>query len=425
MQTDPSRARWLRRAAAVAVAALVAGACGAGAGTDQTIAGQSAPGSGVIDTVRPLDGGKLEIVGWVASDGPRGADVRIANETIAVGALERRPDLSTVGVEAYRFSLVIDPPPTGPACLVVDGIEVDCVRLGCVELFDAEFRQQLRDTHPDPRWSVAVTDLRTGCEYGVRAHRSMTSASVIKIQFLGGLAQQAAEEGRRLSATELRLAEAMMHYSLNPETAAVIGRIGNNPGLERLDSVMGAVETQHVSPFGATLTTAADRTRVAIATLHGDSSLDGAAVEMAREVAAGLHPAQAWGVSAGVPGGHDVLLKNGFFPLTGRGWRVASSGVVTDPFGGAYAITILTDTNDTQLGGIEMVEAISRHVAERLTDGVAAERPFDDIVCIDHPGGGSWTGLALQLGLSASEADEVRRVAGGDGPMRGQLVCRP
>ena len=403
---------------------LAASACGLGPETEDTVVTQAFVAAGSIDALRDLDGGEVELVGWVA-DGAGEVEIHTADGITSVTATDRRADLAAVGTSAYGFTVVVDAPAEGQVCLVIAGRDVDCVRRGCANLFSADFRAALRDDHPDPRWSVAVTDLRTGCEYGVRPDRAMTSASVMKIQYLGALTQQAAEEGRRLSSTELGLAEAMMHYSLNPETAAIIGRVGNNPALERLDPVVGAADTVHVSPFGATLTTAADRTRVAIAVLHGDDSLDGAAVEMAREVVAGLHPAQAWGISAGVPADHQVWLKNGFFPLTGFGWRVASSGVVTDPLGGSYAITILTDSNATQLGGIEMVEAISRHVADHLTDGPAARRPFDDAECIDHGGGGSWTGLALALGLEASDAADVRRLAGGDGPMRGQLVCRP
>ena len=64
-------------------------------------------------------------------------------------------------------------------------------------------------------------------------------------------------------------------------------------------------------------------------------------------------------------------------------------------------------------------------MAAQLTVGEPADRPFDEWECIDHPGGGSWTGLALALGLEAADAADVRRVAGGDGPMSGQLVCRP
>lgn len=414
----------LRRAIVAVAAIVVAAGCG-DASSQRTVAAQVPPGGGAIDAVSQVAGGDLEIVGWVAADGPRSVEVRTPAGTVSVTADLRRVDLATVGTSAYGFRTVVEAPQPGSVCLVADGRELDCVRRGCADLFDSAFRAELRDAHPEPRWSVAVVDLRTGCQYGVRRNREMTSASVMKIQYLGALTQQAAEDGRRLSTTERSLAEAMMHYSLNPETGAIIGRVGGNAALERLDPVVGATDTVHVSPFGATRTTAADRTRVAIATLHGDNTLDGIAVEMAREVVAGLHPAQAWGISAGVPADHDVLLKNGFFPLTGFGWRVASSGVVTDPQGGAYAITILTDTNDTQLGGIEMVETISRHVAAQLTDGPAARRPFDDAVCIDHGGGGSWTSLALALGLDAADAADVRRIAGGDGPMRGQLVCRP
>ena len=424
MTADGRTVGRLRRAAAALVVALIGAACGAAPASEHTVAAQAAV-DGVIDLVADLEDGLVEVIGWVEGGPAVPFTIRVGDDVTAGTASQARPDLDAAGRSGVGFDIVVAASVDDDLCLVVGGREVDCVRRGCVDMFDSAFRGDLRDDHPDPRWSVSVVDLRTGCEYGVRSDRVMTSASVIKIQFLAGLTQRAADDGRSLNGTELALAEAMMHYSLNPESGSIIGRIGGNAALERLDGELGAIDTIHVSPFGATLTTAADRTRVAVAALHGDGSLDGAAVEMAREIVAGLHPAQAWGVSAGVPADHDVLLKNGFFPLSGFGWRVASSGVVTDPLGGAYAITVLTDFNETQLGGIEMVEAISRHVAAHLTEGPAGVRPYDDWECIDHGGGGSWTGLALALGLEATDADDVRRVAGGDGPMRGQLVCRP
>ena len=135
---------------------------------------------------------------------------------------------------------------------------------------------------------------------------------------------------------------------------------------------------------------------------------------------------QQWGISADVPEGYDVALKNGFFPMTGVGWRVGSTGYVADPDGGGYAMTILTDRMLTQAEGIALVERDC--VARQQTPRVRSVRrsSLGRVECITNPAsGGSWTSLTQSLGLPASRADDVRRAAGGGGPFRGQSICTP
>ena len=203
-------------------------------------------------------------------------------------------------------------------------------------------------------------------------------------------------------------------------------QVGGVGGLSALDSIFGAERTTHVQPFGATVSTARDRAAVAAAVLTDAGPLRWRALEEAWHVMAGVHPAQQWGITAKVPEGYRVAVKNGFFPLSGIGWRVGSTGYVADPDGGGYAMTILSDRLFTQAHGVELVERIAARVNRRLASGPVADRPWDDVECITSSTiGGSWRALTQALGLPRSQTEAVRRAAGGDGPFRGQSICTP
>jgi hypothetical protein len=141
-----------------------------------------------------------------------------------------------------------------------------------------------------------------------------------------------------------------------------------------------------------------------------------------------VHPTQRWGISAGVRTGYEVALKNGFYPMSGNGWRVGSTGFVrargTD---GGYAITVLTDRGPDHQTGLRAVEAVSRQVAALLTgSGSVAPRSVDRAVCTRTSSGESWARVAQRLGLATSRAGEVQSVSGGNSaPLHGQRACSP
>ena len=132
--------------------------------------------------------------------------------------------------------------------------------------------------------------------------------------------------------------------------------------------------------------------------------------------------AQSWGVSAGLPAGHEFALKNGFYPMAGRGWRLATTGVVRTPSGGAYAMTILTDGNADEASGIELVEAVARRVNAELTVGAPAPRAVDGLRCIQTTAGQSWADAGAALAVD--DLDRLRHLSGGEAaPLGGQRVC--
>ena len=71
-----------------------------------------------------------------------------------------------------------------------------------------------------------------------------------------------------------------------------------------------------------------------------------------------IDPSQAWGVTAGVPEGVTIAIKNGWLPLVGDGdWQINSLGWV-DGDGRDYILAVLTKNNPTEGYGIETIQGL-------------------------------------------------------------------
>ena len=293
----------------------------------------------------------------------------------------------------------------------------------CSWLFDKPFIDEIEEAHPGARFTAAVHDHRTGCWYKLNGDLEITTASVIKAQVLAGVLLAAQEEGRQLSQREAADVELMMHYSHNrPPTSRLYLEIGSAAGMEELDTRFGIVGTSHTAWYGRTLSTAEDRTRLVEQLLVGGGPLNEGSVQEAWEWMSGVSPAQSWGVTVGLPNGYEAALKNGFYPMSGAGWRLGTTGVVRDPWGGSYAMTVMTDNNPTETAGITLVEEIARHINSALTAGSPAERSVDLAECVEPPEGASWSSVAEMLG--GVDADRLRHLNGGEAaPLTGQRVC--
>ncbi len=296
---------------------------------------------------------------------------------------------------------------------------------GCRQLFDAALVERIAAPHPGARFTAAVHDHRSGCEYHLHPDLELTTASVIKAQVLAGVLLAAQDSGRPLSGAEAADVELMMHYSHNrPPTSRLYVQVGGAQGMEALDQRFGIAGTSHTAWYGGTLSTAEDRTRLVEQLLIGGGPLTEASVRIAWEWMSNVSAAQSWGVTAGLPPGHQAALKNGFYPLRGGGWRAGTTGVVRDPVGGFYAMTVMTDNNPNEASGIALVEKIARHINAALTVGLPAERAVDLVDCIESPAGSSWAAAADLLGNV--DAARLRRLNGGEAAvLSGQRVCWP
>ena len=354
-------------------------------------------------------------VGWMAAE-------RI---TTGRSATVFDPDAPVTWAELVTFVWRRLGSPQNPAGEPGDS-QADCEASGerCSSLFDGAFVAGIGEAHRGARFTAAVHDLRTGCWYHLNPDLGITTASVVKAQVLAGVLLAAQEAGRPLSAAEVADIELMMHYSHNsPPTSRLYIAVGGTAGMEALDARFGIAGTSHTARYGATVSTAEDRTVLVEQLLVGGGPLNAASVAAAWDTMSAVSAAQSWGVTAGLPEGHEAALKNGFYPLRGSGWRAGTTGVVRDPDGGVYAMTVMTDRNSDESTGIALVEAITAHVNSALTVGEAAGRTVGSVTCVDASAGSSWSSLADTL---AHPALALRHLNGGEpAPLAGQRVCRP
>lgn len=363
----------------------------------------------------------------VTRDWQRPAVAWMAEAGITTGRDERTfaPDAHVTRGELVTFVWRWFDRPEGP--LQQPGPLRNCaVDTGrCVDLFAAPRVAAWQSAHPNARFTAAVHDHRTGCTYHLHPELALTTASVIKAQVLAGVLLQAQDGGRSLTGDEVAKIELMMHYSHNrPPTSELYVQVGGAAGMEGIDARFGIVGTSHTSLYGATVSTAEDRTRLVEQLLIGGGPLGPASVAVAWEWMRTVSAAQSWGASAALPDGHSVALKNGFYPMSGRGWRVGTTGVVEDPDEGRYALTVMTDGNPTEAAGIALVEAIAGHVNRALTAGEPGTRAHDAITCTEPVGATSWEAAAATLG--GVDAATLRLLNGGEAaPLSGQRVCRP
>ena len=354
-------------------------------------------------------------VGWMAAEGI----------TTGRSATRFDPDATVTQAELTTFAWRWLGGPQNPAGAHDDSI-LYCDLAGgqCADVFDAAVVAELTVSYRGTRFTAAVHDLRTGCWYHLNPDLAITTASVVKAQVLAGVLLAAQDAGRPLSASEAADVGLMMHYSHNtPPTSRLYIAVGGGVGMEALDQRFGIAGTSHTARYGATVSTAEDRTVLVEKLLIGGGPLDTLSVQAAWEWMSGVSAAQSWGVTAGLPDGYEAALKNGFYPLRGAGWRLGTTGAVRDPNGGAYAMTVMTDRNPNESAGIALVEAITRHINSALTTGPAAARAVDTVTCVEASSGSSWSSLAAALGI---EALALRHLNGGEpAPLAGQRVCGP
>jgi beta-lactamase class A len=308
------------------------------------------------------------------------------------------------------------------------GPRATAARAICATPFTASFVASLARDFPRQRVTASVHDTRTGCWYELHPGLRITTASTIKASVMGAVLLRAQDRRRGLTAWERHRIRPMITYSYNnPYVSDLLYRVGGVRGMNRFDRRMGATRTTNSLAYGATWTTARDRTRIALGLLHPGGPLKAAGRTEAWRYLTGVTPTQRWGITAGVPSGWQVALKNGFYPMRGYGWRVGSTGFVRRA-GSAegYAVTVLTDRNTSQVSGIRVVERVSRRVAAALTDGAAVPRVVDRSRCVTARSGQTWRQVAVAVGRPARRWADVRRVSGGNPtPLRGQRACSP
>jgi hypothetical protein len=209
-----------------------------------------------------------------------------------------------------------------------------------------------------PGMTAAVHDLSSGKLWTYRPSRHEVTASIMKVDILETLLAQRGV----LSGDTLSTATGMIENSSNDDAEDLWDSEGGPAAVMAYGERAGLVGTHaNIKGFlGLSTTTASDQVRLLDHLAAPNSLLTTAEREQAMDLMHQVEADQRWGVTAGLPAGTPVAVKNGWLPLdNGRGWQVNSDGIV-DGNGYRDDISVLTTGSATEQAGIEEIEGLTR-----------------------------------------------------------------
>jgi Beta-lactamase enzyme family len=214
---------------------------------------------------------------------------------------------------------------------------------------------------------AAIYDFRTGQTWALGSGRPQAAGSLVKVDILQTLL---ARQPLGLSAADQARARSMIENNLNAPATTLWNQIGRAAGLRSYNASVGLHQTTPSTclvcagfgwpGWGLTTTTPADQLLLLRELVTGSSLLSPADRSYVLSLMENVEPDQRWGVSAGVPSGVRVALKNAWVPLTAPGtdWQVNSEGWLSGD-GRDYLIAVLTTGNPDQQYGIDTINTMS------------------------------------------------------------------
>ena len=213
------------------------------------------------------------------------------------------------------------------------------------------------------RVEAAVYDLSTGRQWTLGQQAPQAEASVADLEILEAVLSQRTARRTVLSLTEQELSPPMIEQSDDRAATTLWRDAGGARGMRAFDHQAGLV---HTSPsgclrcrgfsgpgWGLTTTTPQDQVTLLRQLARPGGVLDSNDRKYALYLLENVMPSQRWGVSAGVPGGVTVALKNGSLRLgaDGSGWQVNSVGWVSGD-GRSYLMSVLSTGSPSEEYGI-------------------------------------------------------------------------
>lgn len=236
------------------------------------------------------------------------------------------------------------------------------------QMFTDEVVAQLEADYPGKLITAWVHDLRTGCDYSLNPDNRQRTASVFKVMVMAGTLLEAQQEGRMPTEWEMGQMTPMITQSADDPVRALWRHFGGSPWFRTQRDVWGLNQTTVTaddgSAWGLTRTSARDQVNLIRKVLLGQGGLLQPEYRaIALDLMTSVVPSQSWGITAGVPSGWRVALKNGFAgpTINSVGWV---KGPGSDP---GYVVAILTQGWNDHPSGIAAVERISRIVAGAMT----------------------------------------------------------
>jgi beta-lactamase class A len=214
---------------------------------------------------------------------------------------------------------------------------------------------------------AAVEDLQSGHTFVYHPHVQQQTASIMKVDILETLLDQANATHTQLDYYVAGRAQRMIENSDNDDAQALWDAAGGSTAVAAYNTRVGLTETipNAAGYWGISTTTAPDQLALLRQLVNRDGELDRDSRHYALELMRNVEPDQQWGISGGVPASADVALKNGWLPLSSTDWQVNSIGRVKGD-GRSYIIAILTTGDPTEADGITTIERISALVWKYL-----------------------------------------------------------
>jgi Beta-lactamase enzyme family len=214
--------------------------------------------------------------------------------------------------------------------------------------------------------AVAVDDLTTGQDASYDGGSEFVTASIVKVDILATLLCQLQQAGQTLSDEQQELATTMIENSDNDAASALYDDDGEAAGVDAANSAFGLTQTTAGSSgaWGLTSTTAADQIKILRQVFTTGSLLSPASRDYIQDLLSEVEPDQRWGVSAAADSGR-YLVKNGWLPNPTL-WEINSIGEVIHD-GQTMLIAVLSDDNQTEDGGIDLVQQIAQEAAGAMS----------------------------------------------------------
>ena len=210
----------------------------------------------------------------------------------------------------------------------------------------------------------AAADPAQGLRCALNPLEEFHSASIVKVIILAALLHED-PPSTYLTPEQVTLSHEMITESDNTAATDLWDEVGMQ-GLQKFLTAAGMHHTelgQH-GYWGLTDVNAHDELRLLQLLITPNSVLDSSSRGYILRLMNHVIPSQHWGVSAGVPVGVTVYLKDGWLPDPAL-WIINSIGDFTAP-GGDYSMAILTRGNPTMPYGVDTVQAVAQLVNRAL-----------------------------------------------------------
>ncbi|CUU55329.1 Beta-lactamase class A [Parafrankia irregularis] len=210
--------------------------------------------------------------------------------------------------------------------------------------------------------SVALYDAATGetvVSSSATTRTGWETASTVKLDILAALLSKTGQSGQ-LTSSQTALAKKMISISDNASATSLWNQAGGSAGMNAFYQRLGMSATTAGAggKWGLTKTTASDQLAVLRAVAYPNTTLSTAARATAKSLLDGVISSQRWGLTAGVPSGVAVEIKNGWLPYDG-GWVINSLAHVHGN-GRDYVMAAYTRDSASESTGIATVEGLSR-----------------------------------------------------------------